>query len=202
MRFFGYYLGVVETLIALNVLVFIITILSPEFIIVNFGLQPLSFLERPWIILTSMFLHGSFYHILANMMTLFFFGLYLERLVGEKEFLKIYFFGGIAGGILFLLLAPAHAIAVGASGAIFAIGGALAVLRPHLQVVIFPFPVPISLWIAVIGGFFFLSVIPGVAWQGHLGGLLIGLIFGYYHKKKELTSAYFLRREEYGYRFS
>ncbi len=199
MRFFGFNLGVVETLIAVNVIVFIVTIASPELIFFNFGLQPASFLETPWTIITSMFVHGGFYHIFANMMTLFFFGLYLSSLLGEKDFLKIYFLGGIAGGILFILLASPNSIAVGASGAVFAVGGALAALRPHLKVIVFPLPIPISLWVAIAGGFIILSFLPGIAWQGHLGGLLVGLIFGYLEKKKEAKQQVFVGK--YGYRF-
>ena len=84
-----------------------------------------------------------------------------------------------------LLLGEPLSVAVGASGAIFALGGALAVMRPKLRVVIFPIPVPLPLWIAVIGGFIILSLLPFVAWQAHLGGLIIGFIAGYIFRRKE-----------------
>ncbi len=96
-----------------------------------------------------------------------------------SKFLIVYFGGGILGNILFVLLAPSFHIAVGASGAIFALGGALSVMRPKLRVFIFPIPVPIPLWVAVIGGFLIISLFPHVAWQAHLGGLVFGLIAGY-----------------------
>ena len=76
-------------------------------------------------------------------------------------------------------------IAVGASGAVFAVGGALAVMRPKLKVFIFPIPLPLNLWIAVIGGLVILSFLPYVAWQAHLGGLIVGLIAGYIFRRKE-----------------
>lgn len=196
MRVFGSDLGVVEGLIAINVLVFILTLTQPQAIISNFGLKAGEVLERPWIMVTSMFLHGGFYHLFANMMTLFFFGLYLVSLVGEEDFLKIYFMGGLAGGLLFVVLSPGNALAVGASGAVFAVGGALAVMRPHLKVIIFPLPIPISLWVAVIGGFFLMALLPQVAWQGHLGGMIVGLLYGQRHKGRERKF-----RENYGYRF-
>lgn len=187
MKIFGQYFDVVETLIALNVLLFFISLFAPNFTISNFGLIPSLVLERPWTLITSMFLHDPFFfpHIFANMFTLFFFGMYLERLIGEKKFLEVYFLGGIFGGILFVLLSQPYSIAIGASGAIFAIGGTLAVLRPNLQVIVFPLPTPMPLWIAIILGFLFLSFIPGVAWEGHLGGLILGLMYGYHLRKKE-----------------
>jgi membrane associated rhomboid family serine protease len=79
---------------------------------------------------------------------------------------------------------------VGASGAIFALGGALAMLRPKLPVLVFPIPVPMPLWIAVIGSFVVLSFIPSVAWQAHLGGLIVGLVAGYFFRRRERRSYY------------
>jgi len=119
------------------------------------------------------------------MLTFFFFSRFLIRLIGARNLLLVYFCGGIVASIFFLLLArPSPIPAVGASGAVFALGGVLTILTPRLKVFIFPIPVPISLWIAIIGGFIVLSLIPGVAWQAHLGGLIVGLLFGLYYRKK------------------
>jgi membrane associated rhomboid family serine protease len=104
--------------------------------------------------------------------------------VGTRDFLLIYFLGGIAGNLVFMLFAyfniltSAFSIVIGASGAIFALGGALAVLTPKLRVFVFPIPVPMPLWVAVIGGFVLMIFVGGVAWQGHLGGLVFGLLAG------------------------
>jgi membrane associated rhomboid family serine protease len=127
------------------------------------------------------------------MITLYFFGSFLARLVGEARFLTLYFGGGVLGNILFIFLAYTlgidfFATAVGASGAIFALGGALAVMRPKLRVFVFPIPVPLSLWAAVIGGFIVLSILSfflPIAWQAHLGGLVFGLVVGYFFRKRE-----------------
>jgi membrane associated rhomboid family serine protease len=101
--------------------------------------------------------------------------------------------GGIMGNIFFMLsaffwfFASPFSIVIGASGAIFALGGTLAVLTPKLRVFVFPIPVPMPLWVAVIGGFVILSFIGGVAWQGHLGGLVLGLIAGFILRKRVRT---------------
>jgi len=86
---------------------------------------------------------------------------------------------------MFILLGPPFATAVGASGAVFALGGALAIMRPKLKVIIFPIPIPLDLWIAVIGGFLVISFLPYIAWQAHLGGLVTGLVAGYFFRKRE-----------------
>ncbi len=171
-------------LIGANTLMFIATFIAPKLIFL-LGLLPAAFWDRPWTIITSFFVHGGMWHVTANMLTLFFFGRYLSALIGERKFLAVYFIGGILGSIFYLLLAPPLSIAVGASGAVFAVGGALAVLRPKIRVLIFPIPAPIPLWAAVIGGFLIISLFPRIAWQAHLGGLVAGLISGYFFKKRE-----------------
>lgn len=98
--------------------------------------------------------------------------------------LIIYFGGGIIGSIFYILLSFGGVPAIGASGAIFALGGALVVLRPQTRVVAFPIPVPMPLWVAVIAGFILVSIIPGIAWQAHLGGLISGLIAGFFLRKR------------------
>ncbi len=176
----------ITVIIIINLLFFLPTIVSPEIrheLITFMGLQPESVLSRPWTVVTSMFVHADFFHIFANMLTLYFFGSYLYRLLGERRFLLIYFSGGILGSIFFILLGPPLSFAIGASGAVFALGGALAAMRPNLRVFIFPIPVPLPLWLAVIGGFVILSFISGIAWQAHLGGMILGLVAGYRLKK-------------------
>jgi len=170
-------------LVIVNFLLFIATMVAPKLVFI-LGLQPAGFLSRPWTILTSMFVHAGFWHIFANMLTLYFFGSYLSKLVGSNKLLIVYFGGGILGNILFLILAPPLSIGVGASGAVFALGGVLAMMRPKLRVFVFPIPLPIPLWLAVIGGFLILSFLPYIAWQAHLGGLVLGLIAGYIFKRR------------------
>ncbi|MBU2535996.1 MAG: rhomboid family intramembrane serine protease [Chloroflexota bacterium] len=149
--------------------------------------MPAQFWTQPWTILTSIFLHTRFWHIFGNMITLYFFGTYFNRLVGERRFLIVYFVGGIIANIFLLLLsglAP-YSVALGASGAVFALAGALVMMQPRLPVIIFPIPIPMPLFVAVLGGFVILSFLPSVAWQAHLGGLVVGLIAGFIIRRRE-----------------
>ena len=180
----GFKLSPVLVLISVNFLLFIATYINREFIIGNLGLWPILFLKQPWTIVTSMFLHAGFGHLFGNMLTLFFFGSYLSRLVGDSKFLIVYFGGGILGSILFILLAPPFSVAVGASGAVYAVAGALVMLRPNLRVLLY-FIVPMPLWVVITVFFVVFSFIPGVAWQAHLGGLIVGLTAGYFFKRRE-----------------
>ena len=183
-RYQGFNLNPIWIIIAINSFMLVATFISPRLTSL-FGLTPAMFLSQPWTIVTSLFIHSGLWHLLANMMTLYFFGSYFPRLVGDSKFLVVYFSGGILGNILYILLGEPLSIAVGASGAIFALGGALAMMRPKLRVFIFPIPIPLPLSIAVIGGFIILSFVPFVAWQAHLGGLIVGLISGYIFRRKE-----------------
>ncbi len=186
-RYDGFNLGPVAFLILANLIVFVAVFFRQDFIF-QFGLQPATIATKPWTILTAMFIHDGFGHILGNMFTLYFFGTFLVQLIGDRNFFIVYFLGGLAGNLLYVLLAPPFSVAVGASGAIFAVGGALAVLRPKLTVFVFPIPAPIPLWLAVIGGFVLttlVSGIVGIAWQAHLGGLVLGLMAGRFFRGKE-----------------
>lgn len=176
-------------IMAVNLLLFVATLVVPNFIYEFLGLRTAGFLLQPWTVITSLFVHSGFWHIIANMVTLYFFGTYLSMLVGTKRFLTVYFCGGVLGNIFFILagltgLISPFTTVVGASGAIFAVGGALAVMRPRLRVLVFFF-IPAPLWAAIIGGFIILSFAPFIAWQAHLGGLVFGLIAGYFFRRKE-----------------
>lgn len=176
-------LNAILFLIALNVLIFIVTLVRPDAIFF-LGLQPANFLHRPWTIITNLFVHGSFGHIFFNMISLYFLGSFFTRLVGEKNFLKIYFAGGLLGNIFYLLLASPFSVGIGASGAIFALGGALAIMAPKIPVFIFFIPVPLPLWAAMALFLIISFLFRGIAWQAHLGGLILGLVAGYFFKKK------------------
>ena len=167
-------------LMAVNVLVFIALLIKPGAVSV-LEVSNSTIANQPWTIVSAMFTHQAFFHILFNMLALYFYGMYVLALIGEARFFIVYFLGGLVGNVLFLLLSGPYAAAIGASGAVFALGGVLVVLVPRLKVMIFPIPVPMDLWIAIII-FAVLSLSPGVAWQAHAGGLVTGLAAGYIFK--------------------
>ena len=169
-------LNVLWFLIALNIVLFPITVLRPETIYL-LGLTPSLLPQQPWTIISSMFVHGGLWHVAFNMIALYFLGSFLIRAVGDRSFVAVFLLGGLAGNILFVLLAHPFTTGVGASGAIYALGGALAIMVPRVPVLVFPIPVPVPLWVAIII-FFFISFLPGIAWQAHLGGLALGLMAG------------------------
>ena len=169
-------------IMAANLLFYIATMIQPDLIINTFGLMPIQLVNEPWTIVTNMFVHAGLWHFLGNMLMLYFFGSYLLGLVGEARFLLVYFAGGLLANVAFLVLGSDFATVVGASGALYAVMGVMAVMRPRLKVYLW-FMIPIDLWIVVVVGM--LIIFPGVAWQAHLGGLVLGLAAGYFFRKRE-----------------
>jgi membrane associated rhomboid family serine protease len=179
-------LNVLWFLIALNFVIFIIelavggypiTVTNP--VVLFLGLARVLLSQQPWTIITAIFVHGGFAHIIFNMISLYFLGGFFLRAAGERSFLAVFFLGGLAGNALYILLAPPNVIGIGASGAIFAVGGALAVLAPRVPVYIFFIPIAMPLWVAIIIFFFLSFLFSGIAWQAHLGGVLAGVIAGF-----------------------
>ena len=132
---------------------------------------------RPWILLTSMFLHGGFYHIFVNMYMLLIFGSILEQRIGTKRFLQVYFASGIVAGFIASFF---YESALGASGAIMGIMGALVLLIPNMQLLFF-FIIPVPMWLAGIIyllmdtlGVLFPSGVGNIA---HIAGMAVGFIY-------------------------
>ncbi|MFA5761935.1 MAG: rhomboid family intramembrane serine protease [Dehalococcoidales bacterium] len=184
-------------IIGINLFIFIAANIS-DTLVYDLGLwAPLQLtLEQPWGIFTSMFTHVGFTHVIFNMLALYFFGSYVLNLTGLKQFLAIYLGGGLLGSIFYVLFGTLISpdipgLAIGASGAIFALGGTLAVLTPRVKVYIMFIPIPVPLWIAVIGGGLIMSFMPNVAWEAHLGGLLFGLAAGFIIKNRRKQTYYY-----------
>jgi membrane associated rhomboid family serine protease len=121
---------------------------------------------------TSMFVHASIAHLAGNMLFLLIFGLRGEEMFSLPEYMLVYFLGGLAGNILSLWLLPVN-VSVGASGAIFAMFGAVAVYARR--------SISQSIIGVLIYGFFLLLISsgPGVNVFAHFGGLVSGLLIGY-----------------------
>ena len=178
----------VLALIAINI-IFLIALLVKDNLYVTLGLQSTEWYKEPWTLVTSLFVHDFPWHILANMFSLYFLGSYLCNIIGDARFCAVYFAGGIIGNFFYILiehlLGHPNSLAFGASGAIFAVAGAFMMLAPKMKVLAFPIPIPMPLWVAIIGGFLLMSFFPGVAWQAHLGGLVVGLIAGFFLRKRK-----------------
>ncbi len=177
-------------IIAVNVMVFMATLIDQNIIFARFGMQSASINQHPWTFLSYMFVHSGYSHIIFNMLTLYFFGTFAKALVGEGVFLITYFVGGLIGGLFFYLYSMVfgnpYNVLVGASGAVYALGGLLLVMRPNARVMAFPIPVHMPLWVAILVGFLIVSFLPNVAWQAHLGGIMLGAAVGYYARRREL----------------
>jgi membrane associated rhomboid family serine protease len=135
--------------------------------------------ERPWTLVTHVFIHGSFSHLLFNMIFFVFFAPVLERKIGSTKFMLIFFLAGIFAGIGWWLTSVSPA--VGASGALCGIFATLAVLMPRMKVYLF-FLLPLEMWMAVIlfALFDFIMIGSGdmIAHTAHLSGLFFGLLAG------------------------
>ncbi|WP_457550373.1 rhomboid family intramembrane serine protease [Archaeoglobus sp.] len=152
-----------------------------------FALTPANVMHMPWQILTSIFVHANIWHLFVNMFVLFFFGSELERRLGGRRYLIVFFASGVAGSLAYILyafLTNPFIPAMGASAAIFGVMGALAMIAPEIRVLIFPFPIPVSIKIAILlFAIYDLLLLPfsystGVAHVSHLAGLLVGLYLG------------------------
>jgi membrane associated rhomboid family serine protease len=135
--------------------------------------RPVDALVRPWGIFTYMFVHGSFFHLLFNMLALFFFGPVLEDRWGSRQFIKFYFLCGLAGAA-FSLVFPYQAI-VGASAAVYGIMVAFAMYWPESPIYIWGiFPVRAKYLVGFLVGISVLLAMSGdrsgTAHLAHLGG--------------------------------
>ncbi len=192
----GFPSGVKWLLIA-NTAVFIIGCFAYQASLSSIGalyahmeLQPRAVVETfaIWQLVTYMFLHGGFGHILWNMLALWMFGADLERDWGTRRFLNFYFFCGIGAGICVVLanyLIPRYgnpdSLTIGCSGAIFGLLLAYAMAYPD-RTILFGFLIPIQVkwFVLIIGVISFMSafaVNSGVSEFAHLGGLLFAYVW-------------------------
>jgi membrane associated rhomboid family serine protease len=195
-------------LIAVNLVVFLYQLTLPEQaqeqLILIYGIVPARFThphwassvgfppESLWPFITSQFLHGGFFHVLANMWTLWIFGDNVEDRMGPVRYLAFYLLCGIAAGVLLWMSNPDSRVpTIGASGAIAGMLGAYLRLYPRARIVtlvpIFIIPFFFELPAYFFLGFWFLTQLlngtfsvggtaaEGVAWWAHVGGFLAGL---------------------------
>ena len=168
------------TLIVINVLMYIGQLTSNGSITNAFVYSPLLTKAEPWRMLTAGFLHsqGSFMHIALNMYSLYILGSILEPLLGKLRFLTLYLLAIFGGSVAVLLIDSPISMVLGASGGIFGLMGAYFIILRSLgqsggQVT------------AIIGFNLVIGFLPGmnIAWQAHVGGLVVGGLVAYVYAK-------------------
>lgn len=194
--FGGFTTPTVKKLILLNVVIFVAMFFLRIFTSRWVAAQVIGFLAVVpqdvatrfylWQLVTYMFLHGGFGHILINMLVLWMFGCELEREWGRQRFLTYYFLTGIGAGLfnvaVSLLTGRGTAAAtIGASGAIYALLLAYGLMFPNRLIYLwFLVPIPAKIFVLVMGAIAFLSSFGasgGISHITHLGGMLFGYIY-------------------------
>jgi len=192
----------IKTLLIACTAVFLVEVLTrlvagpgaEYFLIRWFGLVPWGFTHRLrlWQPFTYLFLHGGFWHLFWNMLFLWMFGVDLERTWGKRRFYFYYFLTGVGAALVNvavkLLMDPAGSGSalvptIGASGAIYAVILAAALVFPDREVWMFPFPIslPMKVYAIIMGAIEFFGTLSGsgdgVSHVTHLSGILIGYLF-------------------------
>jgi len=195
-------------IIALNVVVFFYQLLLPDDalnrLVLAAGLVPYEVTNRFGVavvgdLLTSMFLHGGWMHIISNMLYLWIFGDNVEDRLGVPVYAAFYLVAGIGASLAQVAVNPASTIpTIGASGAIAGVLGAYLVMFPKtrvrtlilafrfIRIVELPALVVLGLWfvLQIFSGLASVSSMAtgGVAWFAHIGGFVIGILVGLFYK--------------------
>ncbi|NRB64296.1 MAG: rhomboid family intramembrane serine protease [Saprospiraceae bacterium] len=161
---------------------------------------------------TSIFLHGSFMHLLGNMLFLWIFADNIEAVVGNIRFMLFYLLGGLVAHAAHIAYDPTSIVpTVGASGSIAAVMGAYLVMFPKSKVrvlfIIFPFKIPaflfLGLWIylQIQSGIGSLEMrgeqVGGVAYWAHIGGFVFGVLYGFIKRSAPMKQQYQNMEREY-----
>ncbi|MGD0498145.1 MAG: rhomboid family intramembrane serine protease [Bryobacteraceae bacterium] len=194
--YYGYFPSGVKWLLIVNTVVFVLYYLGGREIQLSaetlFGLVAGGVVHNLyiWQIFTYMFLHGGIWHLVFNMLALWFFGVQLERDWGRRRFLNYYFLCGMAAGVCVLAANVAvgswNVVTIGSSGAIFGVLVAFGVLYPDQTVLMyFLFPIKAKYMVMIFAAIELLMTFgpnTGVSTVAHLGGMA----FGYLYLKRRL----------------
>lgn len=192
---FGPLTPVAKALIGVNVLIFLLLRLAAPAMqaamITLLGLVPaeVSGGLALWQLASYLFLHAGWWHLIMNMLCLWWFGSAVEMLWGGKHFLRFYFFTGVGAGLTHLALRWGSSDPViGASGSIFGLLLAYGMLFPEREVLLIVFPMKAKYFVALLAAMeFFFALSDGrgadpVARLAHLGGLLFALLWFLYYR--------------------
>jgi membrane associated rhomboid family serine protease len=160
-------------LLAINAVIFVVELASPQ-VKGDFAMVPAAVaLDAQWYrLLSSAFLHYGFFHILLNLWALYVIGQPLESWLGRIRFATLYLLSALGGSTLIYLVGDINQPVGGASGAIFGLFGAMFVMARRLQ-----FDTR-AVAILIVLNLLITFTVPGISWQGHLGGLIVGSALG------------------------
>lgn len=213
---FSLFPPIIKNLLIINAAVFFFQLVASNFMIGGkpglyvlqewFALNPLvegaNF--QVWQLITYQFMHADFMHIFFNMFMLWMFGMEIENIMGSKKFLYYYLICGVAAGLAQLFISPlfsAPAITIGASGAVFGVMIAFALMFPDRLIFLW-FLIPIKAKY-LIGFLFVLEIFwigdagSNVAHLAHLGGAIAGFIFIMLDKKIDVTLKHMFNKSYY-----
>jgi membrane associated rhomboid family serine protease len=195
---FAFFPPVIKYLLITNIAVFILQyfifagfkvdgITISSYFMYYFALNPIGselFPFYPWQLVTYLFMHGGFWHLLLNMLALWMFGMELENIWGSKKFLMYYLMCGIGAGLATILVTPLFTTqllpTVGASGSVYGILVAFGMLFPNREIFLyFLFPIKAKYFVIIymLIELFSVGSNSGVAHAAHLGGGLVGFIY-------------------------
>jgi len=181
----------VRAIVYANIAVFVLMLVAPAMLQDTLGLSPETVLTRGfvWQLGTYLFLHADVFHLLFNMLSVWMFGVDLERRWGTQAFLKYYAVVGIGAGASMVLvsvlpfeatLSTYYATTIGASGAVYGLLMAWGLIFPHRTILLFGvFPLTARVFVLIMGAIAFSQAVSAggggtVAHLAHLGGLAVG----------------------------
>lgn len=181
----------VRAIVYANIAVYVLQLVMPLALTQAFGLSPEVVLTQGfvWQLATYLFLHADVFHILFNMLTVWMFGVDLERRWGTQAFIKYYAVVGIGAGACMVLVSllpfevtrgTYYATTIGASGAVYGLLMAWAIIFPHRTILLFGiFPLTARVFVLIMGAIAFAQAVNAggggtVAQLAHLGGLAVG----------------------------
>lgn len=182
----------VRAIVYTNIGVFLATFIQPALVIDWLGLRPQAVIEqvRVWQVVTYLFVHDprSIFHIIFNLLSVWMFGVELERRWGTRGFWKYYFVTGVGAGLCVVLVSllpfgrTTYVVpTIGASGAVYGLLMAWALIFPYRQVLFIVFPLTARMFVLVVGAIAFFSALSTsggtVSNLAHLGGLVIGYLY-------------------------
>ncbi len=149
----------------------------------TYGFSGSNMLARPYVLITSIFMHANLVHLLSNIFAMLFFSAAVESELGARKTLVLFLAGAVAGDLFSLLFYPFGSISVGASAGIFALVAAGVLVRP-VDLSMYPFVIPVPL--ALIGMLYIIYNLYGlifdagsnISYAGHFGGMAVGLFAG------------------------